>query len=240
MKKINVFINMSMSVLALVSIYLSFAQIFGAINIQDSIILTSIDIFVWLIFSIEYYYKMFKSVKKFEYIKTNKLDFLSTIPVPVIALFYNNPLIYALRILRLVSFFDELFDNFKTFAKHKGVVYATYILLIVVTLSSFGIYALEKGTTVNTIGDAFWWAIVTVSTTGFGDIAPKTVGGRIVATILMFTGIAVFSVVMSTIGTMITEKKHEQELIQETIDLSGLTEEQKISVKNFVNFLKNS
>lgn len=134
-----------------------------------------------------------------------------------------------------------MLDNFKIFAKHKGVSYAIYILLLVVTSASFGIYAVEKGTTVTSLGDAFWWSIVTVSTTGFGDIAPKSVIGRIIATVLMFTGIGVFGVIMSTIGNILLEKPKEDKQVDiQTIDISELTDEQKITVKNFVDFLKNT
>lgn len=240
MLKITISSHLYLTILALISIYLSIAQLTGAIDIQSSNWLIALDMLIWISFTIEYFYKLIKAENKKEYILTNKLDFLSVIPVPIIALFTNSSILYVLRLVRLLAFFDQIIDSFKAFAKHKGVSYAIYVLVMVVTMSSFGIYAVEKGTTVNTIGDAFWWAIVTVSTTGFGDIAPKTPIGRMIATVLMFTGIAVFGVVMSTIGSMLTEKKENISESQETIDLTGLTDEQKISVKNFVNYLKNS
>ena len=39
--------------------------------------------------------------------------------------------------------------------------------------------------------DGLWWAVVTLTTVGYGDIQPVTVGGRILATVAMFAGIGV-------------------------------------------------
>jgi len=52
-------------------------------------------------------------------------------------------------------------------------------------------YAVEQGTNPNilSIGDGIWWAIVTLTTIGYGDIYPWTTAGRIIATLLGLLGI---------------------------------------------------
>ena len=47
------------------------------------------------------------------------------------------------------------------------------------------------------IGDAFWWAIVTVTTVGYGDLYPVTPGGKIVASMMMIIGIAILGILIS-------------------------------------------
>lgn len=47
----------------------------------------------------------------------------------------------------------------------------------------------------NSIGNAAWWAIVTMATVGYGDLAPETLGGRITAVFTMLVGIGSFSIV---------------------------------------------
>jgi voltage-gated potassium channel Kch len=50
------------------------------------------------------------------------------------------------------------------------------------------------------IPTAMWWCIVTLTTTGYGDLYPVTVGGRIVAGITMFLGLVLFGMLMNIVG----------------------------------------
>ena len=52
-----------------------------------------------------------------------------------------------------------------------------------------------------TYGDALWWAVVTLTTVGYGDIVPKTEGGRITGVMIMVTGIAVLGVLAGSLAS---------------------------------------
>jgi voltage-gated potassium channel len=68
-------------------------------------------------------------------------------------------------------------------------------------LGAFGIYLLERRVTVNFLGDAYWWAVVTVTTVGYGNVLPKTGEGRLVASVLMFVGIGIISALTATLAS---------------------------------------
>ena len=58
-----------------------------------------------------------------------------------------------------------------------------------------------------------WWAIQTVTTVGYGDVTPKAVGGRIVATLVMLEGIAFIAIVTAAItSTFVARAEHLQDV----------------------------
>ncbi|MDE2875715.1 MAG: ion transporter [Gemmatimonadota bacterium] len=65
---------------------------------------------------------------------------------------------------------------------------------IIVITAGFGMYHLEHGVQPDIFGsvyDGLWWAVITLTTVGYGDIQPITAGGKILATVAMFAGIGV-------------------------------------------------
>lgn len=72
-----------------------------------------------------------------------------------------------------------------------------------VVLGAIGLYLLEgaDNAAVGTVGDALWWAIVTATTVGYGDISPATLEGRVIAALLMLVGIGVIGIFTASIAS---------------------------------------
>jgi voltage-gated potassium channel Kch len=77
---------------------------------------------------------------------------------------------------------------------------------------------------IGTFGDALWWAIVTVTTVGYGDVIPESTVGRIIAGVLMLAGVSAIpittSLVVSVFVSRIQAQQHERdaEMRQELMD----------------------
>ena len=71
------------------------------------------------------------------------------------------------------------------------------------------------------IMDAYWWAVVTMSTVGYGDKRPKKIGGRVIAAIWMFIGIIWFAGLTATLSSALTVDRIEHGEIADLPDLYG-------------------
>jgi voltage-gated potassium channel len=64
-----------------------------------------------------------------------------------------------------------------------------------------------------TIPDAFWWAIVTIGTIGYGDVVPVTALGKLIATGTIFTGLVLMALPVGIIATAFAEQIHRRDFI---------------------------
>ena len=79
-------------------------------------------------------------------------------------------------------------------------------MLILWAVGSFSIILFESGDLADA-GNAIWWTIVTITTVGYGDYSPSSTPGRILAVIIMFSGIGLISVLTGSISSIFTTKK---------------------------------
>ncbi|MEM7351304.1 MAG: ion channel [Acidobacteriota bacterium] len=91
-------------------------------------------------------------------------------------------------------------------------------LLALIVLGALALSFLEPGTT---LADWLWWGVVTVTTVGYGDIAPSSVGGRLIGVVLMFCGIGVVSLFTATIAGYFVEIKLKRERGMEALELKN-------------------
>jgi voltage-gated potassium channel len=82
--------------------------------------------------------------------------------------------------------------------------YTLLVAVAVVVVGALGVFTVEGGQNhgIVTYGDALWWSVVTATTVGYGDLSPVTTEGRLIAVLLMLTGIGVIGVFTATIASM--------------------------------------
>jgi voltage-gated potassium channel len=123
------------------------------------------------------------------------------------------PLLRPLRLLRLVALLGVL--NQLAGRSLRGRV-ATYVIggtTMILFVAALAILDAERNAPeaqITTFSDALWWAIVTTTTVGYGDLAPVTTPGKLVAVGLMLTGIALLGTVTATLASWFVERISEE------------------------------
>ncbi len=110
-----------------------------------------------------------------------------------------------LRVLKIIRYSEVMTGFFKSFKYYKDeILIFSSMFLLVSILSAFGIFYLEH--LVNpkfaTVPDAIWWAMVTMSTVGYGDMVPITPAGKVLAVMVMLLGLGTLAI-MTAIVTKI-------------------------------------
>lgn len=102
----------------------------------------------------------------------------------------------------------------------KGMLFRVAIAIcLVIIVAAILVYLAEypvNRSQFQSVGDAIWWTIVTMTTVGYGDKIPVSVGGKAVAVVIMFGGVALISVLTATISSIFVTRilKEKQGLKQ--------------------------
>lgn len=88
---------------------------------------------------------------------------------------------------------------------------------ILLVIAATGAHMLERSRQPEQFGSlpgALWWAVVTLTTTGYGDVVPMTVGGRLIGAVLMISGIAVLALMTGVLATGFAQEERRREYLR--------------------------
>ncbi|MDQ7009618.1 MAG: ion transporter [Candidatus Gracilibacteria bacterium] len=203
--------NYGIILLIIISVFLVMFESIGDNGIKYLYIIFYIDLVISLLFLIEYIYRFFHSdhKKRFPFRITNIFDLLSFLPFFIITLFFGigNYIVFSLfRMFRVLKIF-ELFSHVPILLKLIRGIYrykfeyfsAISIIFIILVFFSTAIYYIEnfggKSLEFSSIPATMWWATVTMTTVGYGDMVPLTVIGKVLGGLLMFLGPVVIAII---------------------------------------------
>jgi voltage-gated potassium channel len=163
---------------------------------------------VWAAFAADYGVRLTLAENRWRFVRSEPLTLAAVV----------LPLLQPLRLLRLVSAALLVGQRVRMAAQ---VRLTTYIVGSVMGLALFGSLAvleIERKApdgNIHTLGDALWWSFTTMTTVGYGDHAPTTGLGRMLAVGLMLSGIALIGVVTANIATWFIARFEAEERAEE-------------------------
>jgi len=149
-------------------------------------------------------YKGLKGRVKFTFTPFTLIDILSILPTFLTLFGFNSSFLRILRLFRVLKLFrmtkTSSFDRAlrRVFVTERENLIMTFSSIgIILIIFTFMVYFAENNAqpqSFSSIPKTLWWAIVTLSTVGYGDMYPITITGRIITTIITMIGIAFYAI----------------------------------------------
>jgi voltage-gated potassium channel len=108
-------------------------------------------------------------------------------------------------------------NSVKLFFKLRSIFYIGSAVFLIVLAFGVSMTATEKqysNSNIRSLSDGLWWAVSTVSTVGYGDKFPVSNPGRVIATGLMFIGVALFSILTATLASNFAARANTDDIGQ--------------------------
>jgi voltage-gated potassium channel len=212
--KENVWADIIAVLLALFSVALLVFELSAELYANQVALVHTIDIIIAFVFLLDFLIGVYLAENRSVYVRQNWPDLLASIPISE-GLFRT---LRALRILRLVRVIrviarirrlgvvaETVADNSSRY------IYVASVTSIVILSGAVAFFSMELDVNpdVNNFFDAIWWAVVTSTTVGYGDIFPVTWEGRVIGMLLMFFGIGLVGTVAGFVGSYFLERKRK-------------------------------
>lgn len=174
-----------------------------------------------MVFLTDFIIRFRKAPSKLDFMRLGWIDLLSSLPTANwLMLSRFARILRLLRIIRALRSAEIIVRLLLRNPIRNAFVSAAIISVIMMVTCGSAMLSLEKdakGANIKTVEDAVWWAASTVTTVGYGDRYPTTLEGRIVAVILMVTGVGLFSTFSGTMAAMLLSphRNNSEEVLQE-------------------------
>ncbi|MGB7663569.1 MAG: ion transporter [Nitrososphaeraceae archaeon] len=203
------FIELVIALLTVISLIVILIDIFFPLNAEQKRFIYVFDLVVVLILATDFAFRVGRSAKKSRYIMNHWYEIPAMLPLILYASADTSTLAgQVVQQFRVIAFFRlvRLYYILTLIQGSRFVLLSAFSIITIV----FGVYLTEAGyagANIRNLADAFWWAVQTVSTVGYGDVYPVTPEGRIIGIFVMFAGIGILATFITALGTKLIELK---------------------------------
>jgi voltage-gated potassium channel len=213
--------DFAMMILSFFSVIIVLALTFGKLEPETYRILLYIDGGICFVFMSRFFWGLFKARNKAYYWRHHWIDFVASIPA--IEALRIARVFQILRVIRLIRTSRSIF--LPLLKQKKQATLASLLLAMVLILANASVLILivesgVDGANIHTAEQAIWWALVTISTVGYGDFYPVSTLGHVIGGIVIISGVSFFGVIsgyMASVFVSPDESSERNEAHQEAI-----------------------
>jgi voltage-gated potassium channel len=187
-----------MSVLGVVWLVLAIVVLTTDVNSSASTAAVAVLFALWVIVLVEYLVRLVVTPDTRGYVKRRWVE-----PATVVVPAFQGWHIVGIERVSLLVREGQLRAQY--ILRHHSLFRVLIAVVATIFLGAWLVLLFEehaKGSNIHDYPDALWWAIVTVTTVGYGDRYPTTEGGRIVAVVLMLVGIGLIGTLTATVASV--------------------------------------
>ncbi len=206
------------------------------------------DLFVCIVLFFEFIIKMRNEESKLKYMRKNWIDMVAMIPVDFllavtadyVGLIRFIRLVRLIRLVRVFVLLKKGQENIVDFLRKTKLVHGAIIFLFILSAGTVSFFLLEHSSNgdVDSFDDALWYVIVTITTVGYGDISPTSVGGRIAGAIIMIAGVFFMSLLTASLASIMIEKETKEESDKTLEEMKSQMENMRHEMLAEINELK--
>ena len=182
----------------------------------------TIEYALWTIFSLfiaDYAVRLWLAQPRAKYFYAHLWE------LPILLLPFLRPL----RLLSLAVVINALQRAVGHTIRGRVIVYTACGAVAIVYAASLAILDVEgnhpeKHPEIDTLGDALWWAMTTVTTVGYGDLKPVSAEGKLVAVALMIGGITLLGSITATLASWIVQRVGEEDEASQAATVAQIEE----------------
>jgi len=176
-------------------------------------ILHAVELIIIAVFVAEYMLRLVIADRKWKFVFSfyGLVDFLSITPALLTGV--DTQILRSLRVLRIFKLlrYNKAIDRLTgAVSQNKDeLVLFFFASLIVIYIAAAGIYMFENPVqpdVFRSIFDALWWAVATLTTVGYGDIYPITVGGKLFTYIILMIGLGIVAIPTGLIASTLSRQ----------------------------------
>ena len=208
----NKWLDIIVASLTVISLVIVLIDYILTLSTSQKLVVYLFDLAVVICLAWDFSSRIKGSSHKTSYVLKHWYEFPAMLPLILYTVVDTSTLMgVIIHNLRFITFFRLIrLYNLLSLIGGSEFIYLAGFSIFTIVFGAIGIYLVEPGNpnaNIKNLDDAFWWAVSTISTVGYGDVYPVTTAGRIIATIIMFSGIGILGTFISTVGAKLISNK---------------------------------